>query len=121
MNHACFDVPAGAVAHAVLPRVVGALGAQADLPLDRIHDCVVTVDAMLACVEGDRVIARAGVAIDGIEILIGPLPPTRADGATSPTALGAPGVVVVALSDRAWIDHDGASPAVGTFLSARHR
>lgn len=121
MNHACFDVPAGAVAHAVLPRVVGALGAQADLPLDRIHDCVLTVDAMLACVEGDRVIARAGVATGGIEILIGPLPPAHADDVFSPASLGAPGAVVVALSDRAWIDHGGASPAVGTFLSARRR
>ena len=81
MNGVWLEVASGPVARAVVPRVITVLGAQADLPVDRIQACVRTVDAMLAHINTDRVIATTALVPGGIEVFVGPASPgSRATG-----------------------------------------
>ncbi len=70
------------VAQAILPRVVAAMGARADLSVDDIRECIAVVDTVLAGMTGG--VVRPGVAVlpGGLEVHVGPwTPPERTDGA----------------------------------------
>lgn len=67
-----FDMASESIAQAVLPRVVAAMGAQADLSVARIRDCIAVVDTILARTDGHAVAPGAAVLPGGIEIHVGP-------------------------------------------------
>ena len=64
---------AGPIADAVLRRLVGAVAAQGELPIDRIHDATLIVDSLLGALATDRVSAVLQPHKHGLEISIGPL------------------------------------------------
>jgi hypothetical protein len=99
-------VAAGRVGDAVLRRMIGAIGAQADLPIERIQDATLIVDAILDGTTADPIAAVLGRSDDGLEIAIGPL--ADGEGERMLEEGGSPeiGSVVAALADRAWIDPD---------------
>lgn len=108
MSHAdvIVRVAAGRVGDAVLRRMIGAIGAQADLSIERIQDATLIVDAILAGIAADPISAILSRHEHGLEIAVGPLAAGEGerildDGATPET-----GSIVGALADRAWIDHD---------------
>jgi hypothetical protein len=104
-------VAAGRIGDAVLRRMIGAVGAQADLPIERIQDATLIVDTILDGIAADPISAILSRRERGLEIAIGPLADGEGerlldDGATPET-----GSIVGALADRAWIDHDRAADA----------
>ena len=99
-------VAAGRVGKAVLRRVAGALGAQADLPIERIQDAALVIDAILAGIAADPVSAVLRRDGRSLEIAIGPLANGEGDRMLSDTVSPDVGPVVASLADGAWIDRD---------------
>ncbi len=95
---------AGPIADAVLRRLVSAVAAQGDLPIDRIQDATLIMDSLLGAIATDRVSALLMPLERGIEIAIGPLPDGEGSRILSATELPEVGSVVHGLSDRVWID-----------------
>lgn len=101
------QVAAGRVGDAVLRRLIGALGAQADLPIERIQDATLIVDAILGGIAADPVSATISRRDGGLEIAIGPLAVGEGERMLDDSSSPETGSVVAALADRAWIDRDG--------------
>lgn len=95
---------AGPIADAVLRRLVGAVAAQGDLPIDRIHDATLIMDSLLGALATERVSARLLPCERGIEMAIGPLADREATRILNATELPELGSIVHGLSDRVWID-----------------
>lgn len=100
-------VAAGRVGDAVLRRLIGALGAQADLPIERIQDATLIVDAILGGIAADPISATISRREGGLEIAIGPLAVGEGERMLDDGSSPETGSVVAALGDRAWIDRDG--------------
>ena len=98
---------AGPVAAAVLRRVVGAVAAQAELPIDRIQDATLVMDTLLGALAADKVSAVFVPREQGIEIAVGPLMDGEGARLLSQIELPDPGPIVRGLSDRVWIDGEG--------------
>ena len=99
-------VAAGRVGDAVLRRVVGALGAQADLPIERIQDAALIVDAILGGIGADTVSAVVRRDEGRLEIAIGPLADGEADRLLNGRVSAEIGPIIESLADRVWIDLD---------------
>ena len=95
---------AGPIADAVLRRLVSAVAAQGEVPIDRIHDATLIVDALLGALATDRVSAVLIPLERGIEIAIGPLLDGEGTRILDATELPDLGSVLHGLSDRVWID-----------------
>ncbi len=95
---------AGPVADAVLRRLVSAVAAQGELPIDRIHDAALITDALLGALATERVSALLVPHERGVEIAVGPL--LEGEGARILTETEHPelGSIVHGLSDRVWVD-----------------
>ena len=104
-------VAAGRVGDAVLRRMIGALGAQADLPIERIQDATLIVDAILSSIAADPISATISRRESGLEIAIGPLAGGEGERMLDDGSSPETGSVVGALADRAWIDRDGGAGA----------
>jgi hypothetical protein len=97
-------VTAGPIADAVLRRLVSAVAAQGEVPIDRIHDATLIMDSLLGALATDRVSAVLMPLQRGIEIAIGPLQDGEGARILDATALPELGSVVRGLGDRVWID-----------------
>lgn len=95
---------AGPIADAVLRRLVCAVAAQGDVPIDRIHDATLIMDSLLGALATKRVSARLLPCEHGIEMAIGPLVDGEATHLLNATELPDLGSIVRGLSDRVWID-----------------
>jgi hypothetical protein len=104
-------VAAGRVGDAVLRRLIGAVGAQADLPIERIQDATLIVDAILGGIAADPIAATISRREGGLEIAIGPLADGEGERMLDDGSSPETGSVVGALADRAWIDRDGDADA----------
>lgn len=97
---------AGPVADAVLRRIVGAVAAQAELPIDRIHDATLVMDTLLGALATKQVSAVLVPREHGIEIAVGPLLDGEGGRLLTDTAFPDLGSIVHGLSDRVWIDDE---------------
>jgi hypothetical protein len=97
-------VAAGRLGDAVLRRVAGALGAQADLPIERIQDAALIVDAILGGIAADPVSAVLRRDDRGLEIAIGPLTDGEGDRMLHDVVSPEIGPIIQSLADRVWID-----------------
>ena len=95
---------AGPIADAVLRRLVSAVAAQGEVPIDRIHDATLIMDSLLGALATDRIAAVLMPLEHGIEIAIGPLVDGEGSRLLDATELPELGSVVHGLSDRVWID-----------------
>ena len=95
---------AGPIADAVLRRLVSAVAAQGEVPIDRIHDATLIMDSLLGALATDRISAVLMPLEHGIEIAIGPLVDGEGTRILDATELPELGSVVQGLSDRVWID-----------------
>lgn len=88
---------------AVLSRVVGALGAQADLPLDRVSDAQLVGATLVATAArrspGGTLEVDLHVGPGAIELCLGPLPRGTARAIVSDSALPGVGAVLERLVD----------------------
>lgn len=107
-EHARIDleVAAGPIGDAVIRRVVAAGAAQSRLPIDRINDAILAVDALLGALAAARLCVTIIPLGAGIDIAIGPTDPEEAERLLNGAAAGGVGVVVRGLSERVWIDGD---------------
>lgn len=99
-------VAAGRVGEAVLRRVAGALGAQADLPIERIQDAALVIDAILGRIAADPVSAVLRRDGRSLEIAIGPLADGEGDRMLSDTVSPDVDPIITSLADGAWIDRE---------------
>lgn len=95
----------------VLERVVAALAARADLPLDRLADAQLVAAALAAgasrhSVDGDLCVGL-GADGDGVELAIGPLPPGAGERVMAESRLPGVGSVLERLVDRWSVERDG--------------
>ncbi len=67
------EAATGAVAAAVLRRVAVALGAQNDLPVDRLRDVELLLQALLARHHGERVRVSFSSDASGLTLTLGPV------------------------------------------------
>jgi hypothetical protein len=104
-------VAAGRVGDAVLRRMIGAIGAQADLSIERIQDATLIVDTILGGIAADPISAILSRREQGLEIAIGPLADGEGERMLDDDASPETGSIVGALADRAWIDRDSGSGA----------
>ena len=83
------EVPTGAVAKPVLERVVTLFAARAGLPVDRLSDILLALDAVREhapdLVVGERLGLDLHVVPGRVDVRVGPLRPER-PGACSPSA-----------------------------------
>lgn len=98
------QLTAGPIADAVLRRLVSAVAAQGEVPIDRIQDATLIMDSLLGALETDRISAVLMPLERGIEIAIGPLVDGEGNRILDATELPELGSVVHGLSDRVWID-----------------
>ena len=98
------QLTAGPIADAVLRRLVSAVAAQGEVPIDRIHDASLIMDSLLGALATDRISAVLMPLAHGIEIAIGPLVDGEGTRILDATELPELGSVVHGLSDRVWID-----------------
>ncbi len=97
-----FEMASASVAQAVLPRVVAAMGAQADLSVERIRDCIAVVGTILAPTDGDVLSAQTAALPGGIEVHVAPAT-TPVSGPGDPLTV----VTVVQRRDRVGDDDPG--------------
>ncbi len=95
---------AGPVADAVLRRIVGAVAAQAALPIDRINDATLIMDTLLGVLATEHVSALFVPHHQGIEIAVGPLADGEGTRLLTDAELPELGSIVHGLSDRVWVD-----------------
>lgn len=100
------QLAAGRIADSVLRRIVGAVAAQGELPIDRIHDATLITDAVLGALATDRVTAVLTPHERGIEVAVGPLEEGEGLRILNAAELPEVGSVIHRLSDRVWIDAD---------------
>lgn len=112
MSQARITVSGIPLAEAVLRRVAGAMAAQVDLPIDRVSDTILAVEAAVASVADAVVTSIVSLGGDSIEVRIGPMGDdvARDFDATELPALGA---VLRGLTDRAWLDQSDVCITVG--------
>jgi hypothetical protein len=97
-------VASGPLADAVVRRVVGAVGAQAELPIDRLQDAGLVTDAILDHLDGDQVQIRLGTGTQGLELAVGPLAGGEADQIIDRSRMPDLGSIIERLADRVWIE-----------------
>ena len=99
-------VAAGRMGDAVLRPMIGAIGAQTDLGVERIQDATLIVDTILGSIGTDSISAILRRSEHGLEIAIGPLADGEGVRMLDDDASPDTGSVVGAPADRAWIDSD---------------
>jgi hypothetical protein len=109
------ELTAGPVADAVARRVIGAVGAQGTLPIDRIHDALIAIDMLLDAVVADRLHLSVTPRAPGLEIAIGPVDAGQAERIVGEAS--EIGAVLRGLTDRVWTD-PSTSPAAVTVCVA---
>jgi anti-sigma regulatory factor (Ser/Thr protein kinase) len=95
----------------VLARVVGALAARRNLPIDRLSDAVLVTDAIAAVAPGRFADGHVRLDIDdreeGVELRLGPMEPGAAARIRSELAVPDLGASLEALADELAIERDG--------------
>lgn len=101
------EVTAGPIADAVVRRVIAAGAAQSRLPIDRINDAILAIDALLGALAAPRVTISIVPLDEGIDVAIGPTDDHEAARILGDMDPGGVGAVVHGLSERVWLDGDG--------------
>src|SRR5262249_10573640 len=105
----------------VLARIVGALAARRDLPIDRVSDAVLLTDAISAAAPGHFVDGSVKLALDederGLELRLGPMEDGGADRIREQLRLPDVGGSLEALADEFKVE--GAED--GDYLAIRFR
>lgn len=97
-------VASGPIADAVVRRVVGAVGAQAELPIDRLQDAGLVTDAILDHLDRDHVEMRIGAGDLGLELAVGPLAGGEAARIIDRSRMPDLGSIIERLADRLWVE-----------------
>jgi serine/threonine-protein kinase RsbW len=110
------SVAAGPLVEPIFRRVVGAVAARADLPVDRLEDAVLVADALAARAGAHASDGRATFALHpgrrSLDLRIGPLLAGGGRELIASAALPGLGNVVERLADEVAVEADGA----GEFL-----
>jgi serine/threonine-protein kinase RsbW len=105
-------ISVGPLAGPVLSRVVSAIAARADLPVDRLQDAVLVADAIAAHVASHVVDGQLVVTVvdrpGGITLRVGPLVPGGGHGLVNGAVLPEVGSVFERLADS--VEQDEAGP-----------
>lgn len=114
-----------AAAPAALPvarRVVGALGARADLPLDRLEDAMMLAEALAlhgpARSPGRRACLRLVPSPGHLAISVGPLPSGAGTQMVADSAVDGVGPLIERLADRVAVRPDGDGEYLDLDISA---
>ncbi len=95
----------------VLARVVGALVARRDLPVDRVSDAVLVTDALAAAAPGRFSDGQVRLGLDdrddGVELRLGPMQPGAAERIRDELQVPEVGGSLEALADELTIDRSG--------------
>lgn len=96
--HATLAVAPGALAHGVLGRLAPAIGARAGLPVDRLSDVQLVVDALAAhappLLAGPRLQAAFAAEAKRLDLSVGPFVPGGSQALLESTAIGGLGSVL---------------------------
>lgn len=95
----------------VLERVVAALAARADLPLDRLADAQIVAASLAAGAARHAADGALSLGLgangDGVELALGPLPAGAGERVVADSRLPGVGSVVDRLVDRWWVEGEG--------------
>lgn len=113
------EVRRGPLARPVLSRAVGVAAARADLPVDRLSDALLVIDA-LGAAEGlpTHVLRVVLEAADGLTVRLGPLPAGSASRLIEEASLPAAPHLIERLADDVHVSRDGRGEYVVVKLAA---